>query len=54
MYRIEKPAAVEVVRSFTLASYAAAVALVFFVTLTLAVLGALVRTRLWPALVAGE
>jgi hypothetical protein len=54
MYRTEMPATVQVVRSFTLMSYATAIALVFFVTLTLAVLGALVHTRLWPALVAGE
>ena len=54
MYRTEMPATVQVVRSFTLMSYATAIARVFFVTLTLAVLGALVHTRLWPALVAGE
>jgi hypothetical protein len=54
MYRTERPAAVEVVRPFTLASYATTIALVFFVTLLIAVLAALVHTRLWPALVAGK
>ncbi len=54
LYRTEKPGAVEVVRSFTLATYATTIALVFFVSLTLAVLGALVHTRLWPAIAAGE
>ena len=54
MYHTERPGAVEVVRAFTLASYATVIALVFLITLTLAVLGVLVRTGLWPALVAGE
>jgi hypothetical protein len=54
MYRTEKPAAVEVVRSVTFSSYVSIIALVFLVTLILAVLGTLVRTRLWLALVADE
>jgi hypothetical protein len=54
MYQTEKPASVEAVRPYTLATYATAIALVFFVTLMLAVLGALVHTRLWPALVASK
>ncbi len=54
MYRTEKPGAVAVVRSFTLASYAPAIALVFLVSLMLAVLVALVHALLWPALVAGK
>lgn len=54
MYRTEKPGAVEIVRPYTLTTYATAIALVFFITLTLAVLGALVHTQLWPALVASK
>ena len=54
MYHTEKPGAVEVVRSLTLWTYAMAIALVFFVTLIIAVLGALVRTQLWPAIVANK
>jgi len=54
MYRTEKPGAVQVVRPSTFRTYATAIALVFFVTLTLAVLAALVHTHLWPALVASK
>lgn len=54
MYRTERPGAVEAVRPFSLTSYATTIALVFFVTLLIAVLAALVHTRLWPALVAGK
>jgi hypothetical protein len=54
MYRTEKPAAVDVVRPFELATYATAIALVFFVIPFLAVLAALVHTRLGPAIVVSK
>jgi hypothetical protein len=54
MYHTEKPPAVAVVRSIGLATYAAAIALVFFGTLILAALAALVRTHLWPVIAAKQ
>ncbi len=54
MYRTERPAVVEVVRPFGLATYATVVALVFFVSLIVAVLAALAHTHMWPALVANK
>lgn len=54
MYRTERPGAIEIVRPFTLASYAPAIALVFFVTLILVVLAALVHTHLWPAIASNK
>jgi hypothetical protein len=50
MYRIERPAVIEIARPFGIAAYATTVALVFFVTLTVVILAALVHTHLWPAI----
>ncbi len=52
MYRTEKPGAIAVARPFTLATYATAIALVFFITLFIAMLIALVHTQLLPAILA--
>jgi hypothetical protein len=54
LYRTERPGAVNVIRPYSLRSYAAVIALAFFVTLTFAVLAALVHTRLWPAIAARD
>lgn len=54
LYRIERPATVTVARSYGLRSYASGILLVLLITLTIAALGALLHTRLWPALVARE
>lgn len=48
MFRTERPAAVEIARPFLLQAYVTTIGLVFFITLTVAVLGALVHAQLRP------
>lgn len=54
MYQTESPAVVQVIRASAPASYVMIIAMVFLVSLTVGVLMTLVRTKLWPALVASE
>lgn len=54
MYQTERPTTVEVARAYAPTSYVMIIAMVFLVSLAVAILVTLVRTKLWPALVASE